>query len=195
MASVQAEAERLNRFIGNLLDMTRLESGAINLKPELADLGEIVGTALERASKLLAAHGVAVEIAPDLPMLRTDYLLLEQTLFNLLDNAAKYSPAGSRVLIEARRDGGAVVIEVADEGPGIPPPDLDRIFDKFYRVHAQDRQRAGTGLGLAICRGFVEALGGTISAGNRRGGHGAVFTLRLPTAGAESVAEETAQHG
>jgi two-component system sensor histidine kinase KdpD len=195
MAAVQAEAERLNRFIGNLLDMTRLESGAIDLKPELTDLGEIIGTALERAAKLLAAHRVEIEIAPDLPMLRTDYLLLEQALFNLLDNAAKYAPPGTRVLIRVRRDGGSVVIEISDEGPGIPPQELERIFDKFYRVHAQDRQRAGTGLGLAICRGFIEALGGRISAANLGGGHGAVFTIRLPTASAEIVQEGAAQHG
>ena len=195
MATIQAEAERLNRFIGNLLDMTRLESGAIDLKPELADLAEIVGTALQRSAKLLAAHRVEIELDPDLPMLRTDYLLLEQALFNLLDNAAKYAPPGSRVLIRARRDGGSVLVEIVDEGPGIPPQDLERIFDKFYRVHAEDRQRAGTGLGLAICRGFVEAFGGTMSAGNRRGGSGAIFAIRLPTASAETMPEEAAQHG
>ncbi len=195
MATIQAEAERLNRFIGNLLDMTRLEAGAIDLKPELADLAEIVGTALQRTAKLLAAHRVVIEIDPDMPMLRTDYLLLEQALFNLLDNAAKYAPAGSRVLIRGRRDGGSVLVEIVDEGPGIPAQELERIFDKFYRVQAQDRQRAGTGLGLAICRGFVEALGGTISAGNRRDGSGAVFAIRLPTASAEAVPEDAAPHG
>src|SRR6266851_3338351 len=195
MATIQAEAERLNRFIGNLLDMTRLEAGAIDLKPELADLAEIVGTALQRTAKLLAAHRVVIEIDPDMPMLRTDYLLLEQALFNLLDNAAKYAPAGSRVLIRGRRDGGSVLVEIVDEGPGIPAQELERIFDKFYRVQAQDRQRAGTGLGLAICRGVVEALGGTISAGNRRDGSGAVFAIRLPTASAEAGPEDAAQHG
>jgi two-component system sensor histidine kinase KdpD len=160
----------------------------------LADLVEIVGTALQRTSKLLGGHRVEIDLAPDLPMLRTDYLLLEQTLFNLLDNAAKYAPPGSRVLIRGRRDGGSVMVEIVDDGPGIPPQDLDRIFDKFYRVHAQDRQRAGTGLGLAICRGFIEALGGTISAGNRHDGDGAIFTLRLPASSAEAVAEEAAPH-
>jgi two-component system sensor histidine kinase KdpD len=194
MATIQAEAERLDRFIGNLLDMTRLESGEIELKPELADLSEIVGTVLHRADKLLAEHRVAVEIEKDLPMLRVDYLLLEQTLFNLLDNAAKYAPVGSLVRLRARRDGGSVVIEVMDEGPGIPPQELERIFDKFYRVHAQDRQRAGTGLGLAICRGFIAALGGTITAGNRDDRSGAIFTLRLPATAATTPAE-AAQFG
>jgi two-component system sensor histidine kinase KdpD len=196
MATIQAEAERLNRFIGNLLDMTRLESGAIEIKPEPADFGEIVGTALQRAAKLLAEHRVEIDIAPELPMLRVDYLLLEQTLFNLLDNAAKYAPAGTVVRISARRDGHVVIIEVSDQGPGIPAADVERIFDKFYRVQAEDRQRAGTGLGLAICRGFVAALGGTITAGNRRDGGGAVFAIRLPALVAETpAASAVAKHG
>jgi two-component system sensor histidine kinase KdpD len=97
-----------------------------------------------------------------------------------LDNAAKYAPAGSEVRLEARREGGLVQLRVLDQGDGIPPADLERIFDKFYRVQAADRKRAGTGLGLAICRGFVEALGGTIEAGNRRDGSGAIFTITLP---------------
>ena len=160
LATLQEEAERLNRFVANLLDMTRLESGAIELKLELIDVAEIVGSALQRAGNVLARHRVEVDIEPGLPMLRLDAVLFEQVLFNLLDNAAKYSPAGSRIDIRAKRDGELVEIEVVDEGPGIPPADFERIFDKFYRVQAQDRRRAGTGLGLAICRGFVEALGG-----------------------------------
>ena len=180
LSTLQDEAERLNRFVSNLLDMTRLESGAIDLKLELIDVAEIVGSALQRAGSVLAGHGVEVNIEPHLPMLRLDAVLFEQVLFNLLDNAAKYSPIGSRIDIRASRDGELVEIEVVDEGPGIPPADLERIFDKFYRVQAQDRRRAGTGLGLAICRGFVEALGGWIVARNRRDGSGAVLTIRMP---------------
>jgi len=180
LSTLQDEAERLNRFVSNLLDMTRLESGAIDLKLELIDVAEIVGSALQRAGSVLAGHRVEVNIAPHLPMLRLDAVLFEQVLFNLLDNAAKYSPIGSRIDIRASRDGELVEIEVVDEGPGIPPADLERIFDKFYRVQAQDRRRAGTGLGLAICRGFVEALGGWIVARNRRDGSGAVLTIRMP---------------
>ncbi|HUC64285.1 MAG TPA: sensor histidine kinase KdpD [Stellaceae bacterium] len=194
MATIQAEAERLNRFIGNLLDMTRLESGAIELKPEPVDLAEIVGTALQRAGKLLAEHRVEVDIAADLPPIGADYLLLEQVLFNLLDNAAKYAPPGSLVRVAAQREDGMAAISVSDEGPGVPTADLERIFDKFYRVHRQDRQRAGTGLGLAICRGFVAAMGGSIGANNRRDRSGAVFTIRLPI-GADAAAELLAQHG
>ena len=180
MATVQSEAERLNRFIGNLLDMTRLESGGIATKSELVDAGEIVGTALRRAAKILAEHRIEIDIAADLPMLPLDYLLFEQMLFNLLDNAAKYAPAHSLIRIAAQREGGMAVFRIEDEGPGITAGDREKIFDKFYRVHAQDRQRAGTGLGLAICRGFAEALGGTIAAENRADGQGAVFTIRLP---------------
>jgi two-component system, OmpR family, sensor histidine kinase KdpD len=101
-------------------------------------------------------------------------------LFNLLDNAAKYAPRGSTIDVDVRRDDNDVVIEIRDEGEGIPVQDLERIFDKFFRVHRTDHQRAGTGLGLPICRGFVEAMGGTIVAGNRTDRSGAVFTIRLP---------------
>ena len=195
MATIQAEAERLNRFIGNLLDMTRLEAGAIEIKPEAEELAEVVGTALQRATTLLAEHRIDIDIAADLPLLRVDYLLLEQALFNLLDNAAKYAPPGSLVRISARRDRGAVAIEVSDEGPGIPPGDLERVFDKFSRVQQQDRQRAGTGLGLAICRGFIAAMGGSIVAANRSNRSGAVFTVRLPAADAAASIEPAAQHG
>jgi two-component system, OmpR family, sensor histidine kinase KdpD len=180
LATLQDEAERLNRFVGNLLDMTRLEAGAIDSKLDFVDIAEIVGAALERAGSVVSRHRVEVAIAPDLPMVRLDAVLFEQVLFNLLDNAAKYSPPGSRIDLRARTDGDTVVLEVVDEGPGIPQGDLERIFDKFYRVQAQDRQRAGTGLGLAICRGFVEAQGGRIDAKNRVDRSGAVLTVRVP---------------
>ncbi|MBV8167549.1 MAG: sensor histidine kinase KdpD [Alphaproteobacteria bacterium] len=179
-ATIQDEAERLNRFVGNLLDMTRLESGAITLKRARVDLGDIVGTALQRTAKILAAHHVEIDLPADLPPLELDFVLFEQVLVNLLDNAAKYTPAGSTIEIRARRAGETVKIEVRDEGDGIPPDDLERIFDKFYRVHAADRQRAGTGLGLAICRGFVQAHAGTITAANRADRKGAVLTITLP---------------
>jgi two-component system, OmpR family, sensor histidine kinase KdpD len=180
ISTIQEEAERLNRFIGNLLDMTRLESGAIVPRSSMADLSEIVGSALERASRILEAHPVEVRLPADLPMLTLDVVLFEQVLFNLLDNAAKYAPARSTIRLQAEQKGEEVQLQIIDEGDGIPAADLDRIFDKFYRVHAADRRRAGTGLGLAICRGFVEAMGGRIEAGNRPDRAGAVFTLTLP---------------
>jgi two-component system, OmpR family, sensor histidine kinase KdpD len=195
LATLQDEAERLNRFVGNLLDMTRLEAGAIELNLDLFDIGDILGTALRRAASVLADHHVEVEITPDLPMLRIDSILLEQVLFNLLDNAAKYAPPGSTIGIHARREDGTVSIEIADEGPGIPPADLERIFDKFYRVQGQDRRRAGTGLGLAICRGFIEAQGGRISSGNRRDRSGAVLTIRFPVPQPAEIREQAAAHG
>jgi two-component system sensor histidine kinase KdpD len=180
LATAQDEGERLNRFVANLLDMTRIDSGAIELRREMVDLSDVVGSALQRCGKVLADHRVAVTLAPDLPMFPLDFVLMEQVLVNLLDNAAKYAPGGTTIEIDGRRDDGNVVIEVRDEGPGIPDDDLERIFDKFYRVRSGDRQRAGTGLGLAICRGFIEAQGGTIRATNRTDRGGAVFTIRLP---------------
>ncbi len=189
--TIQDEAGRLNQFISDLLDMTRLESGIIEPKREYVDLSDIVGSALRRAASMLAEHRVDIDIAPDLPMLMLDPVLFEQVLFNLLDNAAKYAPPGSHVRVEARRDGVKVRIAVLDEGEGIPPGDLERIFDKFYRVQASDRRRAGTGLGLAICRGFVEAMGGTIEAANRHDRSGAIFVIAFPVPTEAARPEET----
>jgi two-component system sensor histidine kinase KdpD len=174
------EAERLNRFIANLLDMTKLESGAIvpNVGPH--DVGEIVATALTRAGRILTNHRVEMDLAADLPMVMVDAVLFEQALFNLLDNAAKYAPPGSAIRIEGGRVGERIVLRVRDEGPGIPAGDLERIFDKFYRAQKGDHVRAGTGLGLAISRGFVEALHGTLVAANRTDRSGAEFTVTLP---------------
>ena len=139
-----------------------------------------MSTALKRASKILAQHTIETELQPGLPMVQVDPVLLEQVLFNLLDNAAKYAPAGTPIRVEGWKDPEAVYLQVVDEGPGIPPGDLERIFDKFYRVQKGDHVRAGTGLGLAISRGFVEAMDGTIAAANRADRTGAVFTIRLP---------------
>jgi two-component system sensor histidine kinase KdpD len=114
-------------------------------------------------------------------MLNLDVVLFEQVLVNLLDNAAKYAPPGSEIVIQGRQTGKWVMLQVCDEGPGIPPGDLERVFETFYRANKGDRQRAGTGLGLAICRGLIEALGGTITATNRMDRSGAVFTIALST--------------
>ena len=180
LATVIDEAERLNRFIANLLDMTKLESGAVVPNTARHDVGEIVGSALRRAGKILSRHTVDLELAAGLPMLDVDAVLFEQVLFNVLDNAAKYSSPGSSIRIQSWRDGESVYLRIVDEGDGIPPGDLERIFDKFYRAQKGDQVRAGTGLGLAISRGFVEAMHGTITAENRMDRPGAVFTIRLP---------------
>jgi two-component system sensor histidine kinase KdpD len=191
VASAQDEAERLNRFVGNLLDMTRLESGGVNVKQEAIDPGDAIGVALNRARPLLAGHKTEIDIAPDMPMVLADFVLLEQIVFNLLDNAAKYTPPGTVIRIVARVDRQGPVIEVIDEGPGIPAQSLESIFNKFTRLEAGDKQRAGTGLGLPICRGFVTAMGGTITAGSRQDRSGAIFTVRLPAA--ETLVETTAK--
>lgn len=181
LATVIDESERLNRFIANLLDMTKLESGAIVPNTARHDIGEIVGSVLRRASKILAHHKVSLELAADLPMLELDAVLFEQVLFNLLDNAAKYAPDDSTIAIRTLRENDKVALQVLDEGGGIPPAELESVFDKFYRAQKGDHVRPGTGLGLAISRGFVEAMHGTISAANRGDRSGAVLTIRLPT--------------
>jgi two-component system, OmpR family, sensor histidine kinase KdpD len=180
LSTIIEESERLNRFIANLLDMTRLESGAVTPKLAPHDLSEIIGTTLQRTSKILRNHPVRLDLGTDLPMVSLDPVLFEQVLFNLLDNAAKYAGPGTTVSIRTWRDRDSVVLQVIDEGEGIPQGDLEHIFDKFYRVQKTDQVRAGTGLGLAISRGFVEAMNGTIVAANRPDRQGAVFTITLP---------------
>ena len=185
------ESERLNRFIVNLLDMTRIESGAMRPNFALHYIGDIVGTALSRAAKITARHRTEIDVPSDVPMVRVDPVLFEQVLFNLIDNAAKYASEGTTIRIEARRQDQSVVLAVTDEGPGIPAEDLERVFDSFYRVRKADTVRAGTGLGLSISRGFVEAMDGRIAAGNRADGRGAVFTITLPAPAEMAAVEES----
>jgi two-component system sensor histidine kinase KdpD len=180
LVTIQEEAERLNRFVGNLLDMMRLEAGELKLNRQWIDIGEIIGTAASHLSHRFSQHRLAVKVAPDLPALWLDFVLVEHVLTNLLENAAKYSPPGTTIRVRARRRGGVVVVEVVDEGVGVPPADLERIFDKFYRVRHGDRQGAGTGLGLSICRGIVEAHGGHITACNPANGKGTAFVITFP---------------
>jgi two-component system, OmpR family, sensor histidine kinase KdpD len=181
LATIIDESERLNRFIANLLDMTRLESGAIVPNTARHDLHEIVGSVLRRAGKILAPYRIELDLAGDLPMLELDAVLFEQVLFNILDNASKHAPAGTMIVIRSRREPDDIIsLQIMDEGDGIPASELEHIFEKFYRARKGDRVRAGTGLGLAISRGFVEAMHGTISAANRSDRTGAVFTIRLP---------------
>lgn len=180
LGTIIEEADRLNRFIGNLLDMTRLESGALKPNTSLAELSDVIGAALRRATRILADHRVVVDLPPGLPLVSLDMVLFEQVLFNVLDNAAKHAPAGSVIAVTVRRDADTVTLSISDQGEGIPQADAERVFEKFYRAGGPDRRRPGTGLGLAICRGFVEAMGGTIRAGNRPDGKGAMITISLP---------------
>ncbi len=180
-ATIEDEAERLTRFVANLLDMTRLDSGAIDIVTQPVDLGEVIATALQRSSRLLAQHRIELLVAPDLPLIAADAVLLEQVLVNLIDNAAKYTPAGTLIRIEAQASPNGTDLTVLDEGPGIPESEQERIFEKFHRAGERDHRRAGTGLGLAIARGFIEALGGTISVSNRLDRSGARFTIHLPS--------------
>lgn len=174
-----AEAERLNRLVGNLLGMTRIEAGALRVHAELSDVQEIVGAALERVAPQVAGRDVTVTIAAGLPPVPMDPALIVQVLVNLLDNAVKYSPADRPIAIAASQNRpGELQIAVSDRGIGVPEGDLDRVFDKFYRVHRPD-QVAGTGLGLSICKGIVEAHGGEVRAENRAGG-GLTVTFTLP---------------
>jgi two-component system sensor histidine kinase KdpD len=177
LQSIVDEAERLNRLVSNLLDMTRLEAGTLAVKKDWLPLEEVVGTALARMEKRLGDRPVAIRIPADLPLVQIDGVLIEQVLINLLDNGIKYTPVRSGIDISASVSDGAVRVEVADRGPGFAPGEEGRIFDKFYRGQTADSR--GVGLGLAICRAIVEAHGGRIWAENRPGG-GAMFRFTVP---------------
>lgn len=178
--TVLDEAERLNRFVQNLLDMTKLGSGALKPRVDWVDLGDVVVAAVKRTGRLARHHSIKVDIDPKMPLLCLDAVLMEQVVFNLLDNACKYAPPGTPVKVWAMRTAQHIAIEVADQGPGIPPEDREKVFDMFYRVQAADSQVAGTGLGLAICRGIVEAHGGTIKAEPGLHGGGTCIIIHLP---------------
>ncbi len=176
------EAQRMNRLIGNLLDMIRVESGALQVQKEWQPLEEPIGVALIRLEDRLRDHPVTVKLPPDLPLVPLDGVLIEQVFINLLENAVKYTPAGTPIEISAAPTNGAVRVEVADGGPGLPPGEESQIFEKFYRAPSATAT-SGVGLGLTIVRGIVTAHGGRIWAENRPGG-GAVFRFTLPLAGA-----------
>ena len=180
LISIEEEAGRLSRFVANLLDMSRIKSGALAPRRDLVDVADVVRSAAARCRKVFPEQEIALSIARDLPFIRADANLLAQVLFNLLDNAHKYG-GDSGAIIHARREGEDVVVTVTDEGPGVKPADLERIFEKFYRGGRPDGRKAGTGLGLSICRGLVEAMGGTIVAQSpaiRR--RGTRIVLRFP---------------
>lgn len=185
--TIRDEGERLDRYIQNLLDMTRLGHGALRPRRLAVDLREIAGSARHRLRGALRAHQAVVEVPPGLPPVLADPLLIEQVVMNLLDNAAKYAPEGSAITVSARITGTEAELSVTDAGPGIPAEARGRVFDMFYRVAEGDGQRAGTGLGLAIARGIVEAHGGRIAAhAAQADGSGTRIALTLPLANPEA---------
>lgn len=190
--TIQDEAERLNRFVQNLLDMTRLGSGALKPRVDWVDLRDVVVAAVKRTERLARKHAIRVDIDPNMPLLCLDAVLMEQVFFNLLDNSCKYAPAGTPIKVWALATTDRVLIEVTDQGPGIPAADRDKVFDMFYRVGQGDSQAAGTGLGLAICRGIVEAHGGTIKAEPGLHGAGTCIIIHLPPPQTPPVPGETA---
>jgi len=178
LQSIRAATLRMNSLVNNLLDMARLESGIVQLNRQWQPLEEVIGSALALCKPMLDDRPLQVRLAPDLPLLNLDAILIERVMVNLLENAAKYTPAGTPIEIMARTDGGNVVVTVDDHGPGLPPGREEAIFEKFERVK-KESATPGVGLGLAICRAIMEAHGGTIRAENRETG-GARFILTLP---------------
>ncbi len=181
-ATISEESDRLNRLLSNLLEMTRLEAGAVHVHKEWQPLEEVIGAALNRLDARLHDRNLIVQLPPDLPLVPLDGVLIEQVLINLLENAIKYTPPATPIEICAKRDGKAVVVTIADHGAGLPPEGIEQIFDKFYRARPKETP-TGSGLGLAIARGMIEAHGGRIWAENRRDGAGAVFLFTLPLEG------------
>jgi two-component system sensor histidine kinase KdpD len=179
LQNIRQGAMRMNRFVNNLLDMARIESGIVHLKPEWCDIQEIIGVAVGRIEDQLSNRSIKIEVEPDLPLVYMDFVLIEQVLINLLDNALKYSEPGSEILVYAREKEGQLEVSVWDKGQAIPQEDRKRVFEKFYRSSALGSVR-GTGLGLAICKGFIEAHRARIWAvPNPDGGEVFIFTLPI----------------
>jgi two-component system sensor histidine kinase KdpD len=188
--TIHDESRRMSTLVRNLLDMARLESGAVELAKQWTSLEEIVGSVLARVAPLLQDHPVTVVLPPELPLISVDPVLLEQVFVNLLENAAKYTPADTSIEISAQRLPGRIAVEIADGGPGIPAGEEAKLFDKFYRLQREAAQ-SGVGLGLAICKAIITAHGGRISATNRAQG-GAVFRFELPAGDAPPIEAEQA---
>jgi two-component system sensor histidine kinase KdpD len=187
--TIASEAERMERLIQKLLDMTRLESGGLVLNKQWQPLQEPLGAALHRLDRRLQGRAVHINLPPDLTMVQCDAIGIEQVMTNLIENALEHTPPGTAIDISARASERDVTVEIADRGPGLPPGTEQRVFEKFFRIRPAEGQ-AGTGLGLAICRGIIEAHGGAITASNRSGG-GAMFRFTLPRTSAEPIVDAT----
>lgn len=180
--TIETEALRLNRFVSNLLDMVRVEAGALPMKAEATELFDAAASAAHDTRASLAGHEVRIDINSNIPFVRVDPVLLHHCLINLLDNAGRYADPGTPITIRAARTADAILLSVIDQGPGIAPGNEKRVFETFTRLEGSDRAKHGTGLGLAIVKGFAEAMGLSVEAGNNDDPHGACFTVRIPEA-------------
>ncbi|GHO95418.1 hypothetical protein KSF_054660 [Reticulibacter mediterranei] len=188
-SSIEREVDRLNRLVGNLLDLSRIEDGALKPDKDRYPLPPLIYEVLDRLQPQLQGRVVQAELPTDLPPVELDYVMMDQVLTNLIENAVRYTPPVTPIEIRAQRSGDEIRLFVADRGSGIAPADRERIFDKFYRVldkEHEDYSPAGSGLGLAVCRGIVEAHHGRIWATAREGG-GTVFTIVLPIGSRERI--------
>jgi two-component system sensor histidine kinase KdpD len=180
IATIKSEAARLNRFVANLLDMARVEAGALKLNVEAIDLSDAVTSAAHDARGALQGHELRLQVPPDLPLVRADPQLLHHCLLNLLDNAGRYGDPGTPIVIEGTHRFGTIRLAVLDQGPGLPPGREQEVFETFRRFEGSDRAVGGTGLGLAIVKAFAEAMGITVEAANHEDG-GARFGLTFPS--------------
>jgi K+-sensing histidine kinase KdpD len=185
LAAIRDGATRMDGLVGNLLDTARIESGMLRLKAELCDMEDILGATLKRLEDALGARKLSIQAAPDLPLVKVDFVLIEQALANILENAVKYSRPMSEIAVTASAGNGSVEISVANEGEEFPPAETSRIFDKFYRG-SHHGGIEGMGLGLSVCKAIVAAHNGTVKAQSRKGG-GLTVTLALPAAAPEEV--------
>jgi two-component system sensor histidine kinase KdpD len=189
LEAIDEETDRLTLMVSNLLDLSRIEGGALRPQKDWYDLDELIADVRTRVAARTGSHPVSVHIEPELPLLQFDYVEIAQVLINLIENAVKYTPPGTPIAISARRRPGMVEIAVHDEGPGIPQNKQAHLFDKFYRAHSGNAA-SGTGIGLAIVKGLVEAHGGTVSVESAPG-RGTTFRFTLPLP-AKRKADQTA---
>lgn len=192
LRTIVSEVDRINRLATNLLDMSRIEAGQLHPHKELHRIEDVLNTVLDTLAAVLVDHPVDIDIEPNLPSVPMDVVEIDEVLTNLLENAKKYTPPGTPVHIRLRREKDDIEVEIADEGPGIPPAEIPHLFSRFYRVTAGAAGAGGakgTGLGLAIVKGIVEAHGGRVRAGGRPGG-GALFTFTLPLQGTEHTPQQ-----
>jgi two-component system sensor histidine kinase KdpD len=189
--AIDAETQRLKRFVDNLLDMARVEAGALKLRLEPVDLTDAVASAVHDTRVTLERHPIDLQVSPGLPLVRVDPQLFHHCLINLLDNAGRYADPDTPITILAERTPDALDLSILDVGPGLPAGREHEVFETFRRLEGSDRSKGGTGLGLAIVKGFAQAMGLEVEAANRGTPRGARFTLRFPEALLIRDAEET----